>query len=281
MSDAQSASAARTAWQRWRMGELSLVQRPASGTGSPVKTPQELAADAAAQAAREKQLLDQAREAARRDGLAQGKAEGKNIGLAEGREQGHAAGLAKAEADAQEQLQRKIHEVVEPLRALFSEFDAALKQLDQELAASLMDLALTAGRQLARRNLDLHPEHITALIRELLQQQALAGQPRLWLAPADLALVREHLGSELGAAGWQLRPDPSLTRGGCRLTSQSGELDATWETRCRALVLQYWPEGNAAEPAATDAASAAPAPPKPRARAKTSRKQAPPAEPAP
>jgi flagellar assembly protein FliH len=280
MSDGQSSAAAQIAWQRWRMGELGLALHPGGAhSGNPVKTQEELAADAAAQIARQKQLLDQAREAAKREGLAQGKEEGKRIGLAEGRERGHAEGIAKAQADAQEQLQQQIQEVVEPLRALIGEFSVALEQLDQELAASLMDLALAAGRNLARRDLELHPEHITALIRELLHHQSLAGQPRLWLAPADLALVREQLGTELGAAGWQLRPDPTLTRGGCRITSASGELDATWETRCRTLALQHWPEEACVAAPAVAAAESEPAPAKPKRT--RSRKTPPPAEPAP
>nr|MBP9956812.1 flagellar assembly protein FliH [Pseudomonas sp.] len=39
-------------------------------------------------------------------------------------------------------------------------------------------------------------------------------------------------------AGWQLQPDELVSRGGCRVNSASGELDATWESRWDSLLEQ-------------------------------------------
>jgi len=187
------------------------------------------------------QKLAQTQEAARQEAYAAGHEEGHAAGYAEAHQQGYADGLAAAQAEAQAQLQEQIAQVVEPLRSLCLTFDAALKEFEQAVAQHVVELALATGQQLARRDLELKPEHITALVHELLQERALNGQPLLSLAPDDLPLVREHLAAELDNAGWQLRADPSLTRGGCRVTSEGGELDATWETRCRQLMLQHLP----------------------------------------
>lgn len=43
--------------------------------------------------------------------------------------------------------------------------------------------------------------------------------------------MKNSLGGELQAAGWQLRADDSLARGGCRVRSASGEMDASLESR--------------------------------------------------
>ncbi|MFD2437126.1 FliH/SctL family protein [Modicisalibacter luteus] len=76
-------------------------------------------------------------------------------------------------------------------------------------------------------------------MRELLHAEpALSGRPRLWLHPADLTLVKGHLGAEFEAAGWQLQPDDTISRGGCRATSSSGELDATLESRWESITQQ-------------------------------------------
>lgn len=74
------------------------------------------------------------------------------------------------------------------------------------------------------------------VIRNLLREEPLFnGGSRLWLNPDDLPLVEAELERELAASGWQTRPDPRLSRGGCRVTGPSGELDASIETRWRQL----------------------------------------------
>ena len=39
------------------------------------------------------------------------------------------------------------------------------------------------------------------------------------------------VGDDLQIAGWRIRTDPSITRGGCQVHAASGALDATLETR--------------------------------------------------
>lgn len=224
----------RDLWQRWHMGELHRAAQPQALANA------EAAAEHSEQELQQAHLLEQLKEAARQKGFAQGKSEGHQAGFAEGREQGHAEGLRLGRLEAEQELQRQLADTIAPLRTLIAGFEQALRQLDEEVAQQLAALAMTAARHLARRDLDLHPDHVVALVRELLQTQPLCGEPKLWLAPADLPLVQQHLAEELAAAGWQLRPDPTLTRGGCRLTSNTGEIDASWETRCQTLVEQYW-----------------------------------------
>ncbi|MFD2837044.1 flagellar assembly protein FliH [Azotobacter vinelandii] len=178
-----------------------------------------------------KALREQVREEARRQGYEEG--------FAAGRTDGHAQGLEEGRQAGERALQEKIREAAEPLRALAQSFEQALAQLDGEIAEQLVELALAGARQLAGEALRVEPEHILPTVRALLHSEPpLAGRPRLWLHPADLQVVREQLGAELEAAGWQLQPDALITRGGCRATSQSGDLDATWESRWAAIVRQ-------------------------------------------
>ncbi|EWH03499.1 flagellar assembly protein FliH [Halomonas sp. BC04] len=111
--------------------------------------------------------------------------------------------------------------------------------LDEEVANEMVELALATGRQLAGEALKARPRQVLELVRALLHTDPpLTGQQRLWLHPLDHKLVEQHLGQELEAAGWKLQPDDQLSRGGCRVTSASGELDATWETRWQAVKAQ-------------------------------------------
>jgi len=73
-------------------------------------------------------------------------------------------------------------------------------------------------------------------VQDLLHAEpALQGEPRLLLHPDDVALVKNSLGSELEAAGWQLRPDETMSRGSCRVQSATGERDASLETRWKSV----------------------------------------------
>ncbi|MDN3524880.1 flagellar assembly protein FliH [Halomonas sabkhae] len=220
-------TAATSSWRRWRMGELRAEQ-------------EEVATEAEAQAVhtrrqearRQQEALDALREQVRRDAYEEG--------LRQGREAGHAEGLAQGREDAQQAadaaFERRLEEEIAPLRTLTGQFKEALAVLDDAIADDLVDLALATGHQLAGEALKARPRQVLELVRALLHTEPpLVGQQRLWLHPLDLRLVEKTLGDELVAAGWRLQPDDQLSRGGCRVTSESGELDATWESRWQAV----------------------------------------------
>jgi flagellar assembly protein FliH len=160
----------------------------------------------------------------RKDARTAGEAEGRALGLAEGRKVGHTEGLATGLAAA------SVH--AERLRALALSLPDALRRAEGELTDTVLALALDVARQVVHRTLKAEPEWVLPLVRDLLNSEpALRGEPRLLLHPDDVALVKNSLGHEIEAAGWQVRSDDTLARGGCRVQSANGELDGTLETR--------------------------------------------------
>ncbi|WP_275287412.1 flagellar assembly protein FliH [Halomonas elongata] len=227
--DARNArdAAAISTWRRWRMGELR-ADRENVATEAEAHAAQTRRQEAQ----RQQEALDALREQVRRDAYEEG--------LRQGREAGHAEGLAQGREDAQREadaaFERRLEEEIAPLRELTSQFNEALTSLDDVIADDLVELALATGRQLAGEALKARPRQVLELVRALLHTEPpLVGQQRLWLHPLDLRLVEKTLGDELAAAGWRLQPDDQLSRGGCRVTSESGELDATWESRWQAV----------------------------------------------
>lgn len=216
-------------WRRWRMDELGQphrVQQARERARREAIRQQAFKRNAEIEALREK-VREEAREVGYQAGHDAGYQEGYDKGLAEGRSAG------------EKEMQRQTKQALAPLGPLAQRFSDALAQLDEDVADHLVQLALATGRQLAGEALDAHPEQVLDIVRELLHSEpALSGRPRLWLHPADLSLVKAHLGNEFDAAGWQLQPDDQISRGGCRVTSPSGELDATWERRWEAIASQ-------------------------------------------
>src|SRR5258706_8528869 len=105
----------------------------------------------------------------------------------------------------------------------------------RELAS--LALALAVARQMVRRALKVRPELVLPVIEEALASLPRMTQPcQLILHPEDAALVCAHLAQDLAASNWVLRQDTRVERGGCRVETASGDVDATLETRWQRIV---------------------------------------------
>ncbi|WP_077001306.1 flagellar assembly protein FliH [Variovorax sp. KK3] len=219
-----------SAWQRWEMGVLedeAVAADTVHASVVPRVDPETLARD---------NELSRLRLAARNEGRVEGHREGLALGHAEGHAEGLATGLAAATAHA------------ERLRALAASLPAALRHAESELADAILTLALDVARQVVHRTLRAEPEWVLPLVQDLMHAEpALQGEPRLMLHPDDVALVKNSLGNELQVAGWQVRADDTLARGGCRVQSASGEMDASLESRWKTVTAALSRDVDAAE----------------------------------
>lgn len=239
MSNSSSEFDRHSSWQRWQMDEL-----PASNQGSDQATSgptahqrKVLAAQKAAEQAHQRE--QQERQALYERLRQEAEEAGYQAGFQQGMEEGTAKGLEDGRLQAQDELQEQSRLAIAPLNTLAKQFSEALECIDDTVAHDLVELALATGKQLAGKALQETPEQILNIVRELLHTEPpLVGQQRLWLNPDDHSLIETHLGTELSAAGWKLQPDDQLARGGCRITSAQGELDATFESRWHAIQSQ-------------------------------------------
>ncbi|GHB08688.1 flagellar assembly protein FliH [Salinicola rhizosphaerae] len=214
-------------WHRWQMGSLEREPRAASGSESAHREQQR------------RRLETQARDAEAKKAREAGFQAGHEEGKAQGYDAGYAEGLAAAQAAAELEFHKRVTLCLDPLAELADGFHHALQSLDDHIADQLVELALIAGRQLAGDALEAHPEQILAIVNELLDADtSLSGKPRLWLHPDDLELVTQSIGDALAAANWECLSDPALARGGCRVTSAGGGLDASLDTQWKAILDQ-------------------------------------------
>lgn len=217
-------SNSRRSWQPWQLEELSTPRQSRNEGNEGEALDQELA-----------RVRADAWKTAYEEGLQQGRKEGYEAGFALGQDAGAAEGLLRAEQEAEQALEA----MLQPLGQLILEANTAFAQMNKEVANDVVDLAVAVGRFLARSALDNKPEEILGMVRDLLNDdQSLASKPRLILNPADLTLVQTHLATEISTAGWQLQADENLQRGGCKLITAAGELDASWEARCQNIADQ-------------------------------------------
>lgn len=158
--------------------------------------------------------LEQVQNLARREGFA--------LGQKEGREAGSKEFLAKSQ-----HLEKILQVLQQPL-----------EQLDEEMEKQLAELAIIVARQLIRRELQIEPAHVIGAVREALAVLPLAAwETRLMLNPEDAVLVREALALQESNNPVQIVEDPLMSRGGCRVLSETSQIDATVESRLNAVVV--------------------------------------------
>lgn len=182
----------------------------------------------------QQQLLVMLQNAAREQGFNTGKAEGRQQGFDLGQKEGYQKGLEQGLAEARQQQAP----VMARMQQLVGEFQNTLDALDSVIASRLMQMALEAARQVIGQTPQVDSSALIKQIQALLQQEPMySGKPILRVHPEDLHRVEEMLGATLNLHGWRLRADPGLHQGGCKVSADEGDLDASvatrWQELCR------------------------------------------------
>lgn len=144
-------------------------------------------------------------------------------------QRGYKEGLEAGQAEAE----RRTARLDELLNALAEPFD----RMDDEVAKQLVELSMTVVRQLFRREIRLNPTHVIGVVREAIQCLPMASRNvQVHLHPDDASLIRETLTPAEGEPAWVVVEDPLMTKGGCRVSTENSNIDASAEKRLNALI---------------------------------------------
>ncbi len=174
--------------------------------------------------------------------------------LEESAARGYEEGLAKAQAEAQVSLDALTARIAQ-LDSILQLLGQPLEQLDGEVEKELLHLALAVGKQLARRELRVDPTQVIGIIRESLSQLPIsAREVRVHLHPEDAATVRERLAEPTKERAWTIVEDPTLSRGGCMVRTETSQIDVRLDSRINAVIANALGEERAPERPTPDAA---------------------------
>jgi flagellar assembly protein FliH len=149
---------------------------------------------------------------------------------------GREAGLAAARAETEKSV-TQIKAQVARLDGMLGLLAQPLHELDVQVEQQLTHLTLTIARQLVRRELRIDPAQVIAVIRETVALlPATARDVRVHMHPEDAAVVREKLAAPGAERAWTIVEDPVMTRGGCRVTTDTAQIDARLETRINSVI---------------------------------------------
>jgi flagellar assembly protein FliH len=132
---------------------------------------------------------------------------------------------------------------------LIEQFDTQLGTVETEAAQAVAQVAVLLARQVLRQELRTHPEHVAKVASEAVTSVMLsAREVCVRVHPDDMTLVAEGAGEALKARGARLRADAAVQRGGCRVDSDLGSIDALIDSRWQRAVAALgqdvrWAEG--------------------------------------
>ena len=149
------------------------------------------------------------------------------------REEGFQVGRREGLEAGKKEIRARVHE----LDALMQTLAKPLEQVDAQIEQDLVQLALAVARQLVRRELKSDPGQVLAVVREAIAALPLAARNvRLHLHPEDATLVRETLSVSDNERSWNIVEDPVLSRGGCKISSDTSQIDASVERRLHTVI---------------------------------------------
>jgi flagellar assembly protein FliH len=149
--------------------------------------------------------------------------------FAQGQKDGYAQGKAEVDKNAQ------------ALRSIIELLAEPLKELDDDIVTQLAELSMAVAKQVIRRELHTEQGEIVGIVREAVS--ALPASSRkvvLHISPDDSELVRNAFSigeqTETQEFSWKIIEDPMLSRGGCKITSDNSQIDATVEARLNRVI---------------------------------------------
>jgi flagellar assembly protein FliH len=115
---------------------------------------------------------------------------------------------------------------------LIASMDREFEALESRIAQAVAETAMRLARQVIRGELHAQPECVARVASEAVNAVLLsARQITVHLHPDDLPLVADGAADLLAARGARLVPDTAMARGGCRVESDLGAVDAGVERR--------------------------------------------------
>jgi len=151
----------------------------------------------------------------------------------EGYSQGFQKGIKDGEAKIREQAQR--------LNNIARFLQKPLDELDESVTEQLTQLSISIAKMLIRRELKTDPGQIVAVVKETISALP-AGMTNIQILmnPEDAQLLREAMSLSDGEQPWQIVEDPILSRGGCKVTTDSSEVDASVEARLTGIIARIF-----------------------------------------
>ncbi|WP_417513812.1 flagellar assembly protein FliH [Marinobacter sp.] len=183
------------------------------------------------------------RQAAREDGFNEGREQGLKEGRTEGYETGHKEGLEagltegreRGEKEGYDETRAEVSAGLDRLEPMLGELLLPIRQHQDELETSLLNLTMVLARAVVYRELTIDSSQIRQVVRRAVEAlPSTAENVRIHVHPDDYSTVREV--AERFEAAASVAEDASILPGGCRVETRNSLVDFTVEKRFQRAV---------------------------------------------
>jgi len=141
------------------------------------------------------------------------------IGFAQGERAGLEAGAQRTDA------------MLRRLAATIDELTSLRRTLLTQSEREMVELAVAIARRIVQREVTIDRELVVTIARVALERLAGTTTATIRLNPQDAAAVRAANGHEWSGVRVSVVPDESISRGGCKVESEVGFIDATLDAQ--------------------------------------------------
>lgn len=111
--------------------------------------------------------------------------------------------------------------------------------LAQSGTQDMLRLVMAVAEQIVRRVIEVDPKLVIYMVEQALHASVRADSYRISVNPEDLEVVNAQkplfMASISGLKNLSIDSDPAISRGGCRVDSELGDVDATVESQLDAI----------------------------------------------
>lgn len=143
------------------------------------------------------------------------------------------AGYANGERAAQAEGARQLALTTRQLAATIDEISALRLGVMRRAERELIHLAVAMAQRIVRREMNIDPDLLLVIARVAIDRLGERAAAVVHLHPDDHAVLAKS--TVEAAATLELVADPDVPRGGCRIQSAFGEVDAGIEAQMREL----------------------------------------------
>lgn len=148
---------------------------------------------------------------------------------------GYQAGYAEGMQQARLEAFAEVETAIAALRGAEAGVSHRIDELDAEAGPAAAGLAIEVAARVLRAEVSIHPERVLDVVRGAMRRAVDRERLVVRVNPQDLAICREAAPDLLQNTGGIGRldffDDQRVTRGSCILETNSGDVDATFESQ--------------------------------------------------
>ena len=154
------------------------------------------------------------------------------------------AGFEQGERAGNKLALQKLEPSMQTFQGLIEAIRQDRENMIRHYEGELIKVAFAIALQVVKKTIEMDPQTVTEVVKAGLAKVSKAQAVKLKISTHDLPLVEQFMASR-GDEPWlpdhlTIEGDPEIERGGCRIITDSGEVDATIETQLRMLKGTLW-----------------------------------------